>query len=301
MRGAAGAGEEAAIRPNRFPVRPAAPRLVLVVDQLEELSVCTDPEARRAFLAVLARLAAGTAADPAVALVVHSLRADFVAAGAAHPELREAVRDAAVGPARLVGLRVEPDLVDLLLEDLGELDGGREAAAHGADAPSEAGRLPLLAHALQATWQVCRGGTLTVRGYRQTGGIRAADTNTADRVYESLGEAARRAAPWAFVQLVTVATVRRTPAPRRTPRACRPPHRATGTGPGTWCASASPRTPSSGRAAGTRACCTRAAGWPVPRRRSARPHRRAPARRSRPRRSARPTGRCGCGGPSSPR
>ncbi|MFD0266453.1 AAA family ATPase [Streptomyces sp. NPDC127106] len=212
----------------------AAPRIVLVVDQLEELfTVCTDPAARRAFLATLAHLAAGTAATPAAALVVLSLRADFVAAGAVHPELRDAVRHghmllgpmserelraAVLLPAGLVGLRVEPELVDLLLQDLGDLGapagrapappGPKGAAARTPEAepaePSEAGRLPLLAHALQATWQVCRGGTLTVRGYRQTGGIRAAVATTADRVHAGLGPAARRAAPWVFVQLVNV-------------------------------------------------------------------------------------------------
>ncbi|MFD7631011.1 AAA family ATPase [Streptomyces sp. NPDC059851] len=217
------------LRPGR-----AAPRIVLVVDQLEELfTVCTDPAARRAFLAALAHLAAGTAATPAAALVLLSLRADFVAAGAVHPELREAVRHgqmllgpmgerelraAVLLPAGLVGLRVEPELVDLLLQDLGDLGtpagrapagpGPKGAAARNPDAeaaePSEAGRLPLLAHALQATWQVCRGGTLTVRGYRQTGGIRAAVATTADRVYAGLGPAARKAAPWVFVQLVNV-------------------------------------------------------------------------------------------------
>ncbi|MFK0255155.1 AAA family ATPase [Streptomyces sp. NPDC090445] len=215
----------------------AAPRIVLVVDQLEELfTLCPDAAARRAFLAVLAHLAAGTARTPAAALVVLSLRADFVAAGAAHPELREAARHgqmllgpmgerelraAVLLPAHLVGLHVEPELVDLLLQDLGDLGtpagtapagpGPRGAAARIPDAPdaestelSEAGRLPLLAHALQATWQVCRGGTLTVRGYRQTGCIRAAVATTADRVYAGLDEAARKAAPWVFVQLVNV-------------------------------------------------------------------------------------------------
>ncbi|MEU2391743.1 WD40 repeat domain-containing protein [Streptomyces sp. NPDC007369] len=224
---------EALGAPERRP-GDAAARIVLVVDQLEELfTVCTDPAARRAFLAALAHLAAGTAATPAAALVVLSLRADFVAAGAVHPELRDAVRHgqmllgpmserelraAVLLPARLVGLCVEPELVDLLLQDLGDLGtpagrppsgpGPEGAAPRTPDAEaaelSEAGRLPLLAHALQATWQVCREGTLTVRGYRQTGGIRAAVATTADRVYAGLGKAARDAAPWVFVQLVNV-------------------------------------------------------------------------------------------------
>ncbi|MEU9175915.1 hypothetical protein AB0C90_03460 [Streptomyces sp. NPDC048550] len=51
------------------PQRPgqAPPRVVLLVDQLEELfTVCTDPVQRRAFVAGLARLAAATPAGPAV-------------------------------------------------------------------------------------------------------------------------------------------------------------------------------------------------------------------------------------------
>ncbi|MGW8777786.1 nSTAND1 domain-containing NTPase [Streptomyces sp. NPDC055796] len=189
---------------------PAPARVVLLVDQLEELfTVCTDLAERRAFVRVLARLAAGPAGEPAAALVIHGLRADFVAACAAHPELRDAVRhgqvllgpmgeaelrDAIVLPARDEDLVVEPGLVELLLRDLGD----------GPGTASEAGRLPMLAHALQATWQVRRGHVLTVEGYRRTGGIRRAVATTADRVYDGLDEAARRAAPWVFVQLVNV-------------------------------------------------------------------------------------------------
>ncbi|WP_327364447.1 MULTISPECIES: nSTAND1 domain-containing NTPase [unclassified Streptomyces] len=118
-------------------------------------------------------------------------------------------------PARDEDLVVEPGLVELLLRDLGDpggpgdpggaADPGRTTAETGAGAnAAEAGRLPLLAHALQATWQVRRGHTLTVEGYRRTGGIRKAVATTADRVYEGLDEAARRAAPRVFVQLVNV-------------------------------------------------------------------------------------------------
>ncbi len=57
-------------------------------------------------------------------------------------ELRRAVTE----PARLAGLRLEPGLVDVVL---GEVAG-------------EPGALPLLSHALRATWERRDGRTLTV-------------------------------------------------------------------------------------------------------------------------------------------
>ena len=54
-------------------------------------------------------------------------------------------------PARLAGLRLEPGLVDLVLRDVA----------------GEPGALPLLSHALRATWERRDGRTLTVEGYRR--------------------------------------------------------------------------------------------------------------------------------------
>jgi WD40 repeat protein len=50
----------------------------------------------------------------------------------------------------------------------------------------EPGALPLLSHALRATWERRDGRTLTVQGYRETGGVASAIARTADSVVASL-------------------------------------------------------------------------------------------------------------------
>ncbi|WP_369032322.1 nSTAND1 domain-containing NTPase [Streptomyces adonidis] len=188
-------------------------RLVLVVDQLEELfTACESEPDRHAFLDLLSTLAlpdprGGTTA----VLVVLGLRADFYGTCARYPHLRAALsrgqilvgplsepelRQVILFPARTVGLDVEPGLVDLLLRDLGV------TTAHTADEPYEAGRLPLLAHALRGTWQQRHGHTLTVDGYRATGGIHQAVAATAEHLHTALDPAAQSAARTLFLHLV---------------------------------------------------------------------------------------------------
>ncbi|MFJ7263264.1 hypothetical protein ACIQV2_24230 [Streptomyces globosus] len=180
-------------------------RFLLIVDQFEELfTLCDDEKQREAFVARLAGLA------NARALVVLGLRADFYGHCSRYPQLREAARDgqvvvgpmsrdeieqAIVLPAAAVGLELEPGLVDLLLHDLGmALPGTAE----------EAGRLPLLAHALRATWQRRHGHLMTADGYRETGGIHEALARTAERTYEGLDPAGRAAAQDLFLRLVMI-------------------------------------------------------------------------------------------------
>ena len=75
-----------------------------------------------------------------------------------------------------MGLDVDPGLVELLLRDLGDT---APTAGEGGMTGYEAGRLPLLAHALRVTWQQRHGHTLTVEGYRISGGIHRAVATTA--------------------------------------------------------------------------------------------------------------------------
>src|SRR5205085_9592317 len=75
--------------------------------------------------------------------------------------------------AQQSGWVFEPGLVELLLHDIGGQDGG---------AP-EPGALPLLSHALLATWERRRGRTFTLAGYRAAGGVRSAIAETAESVF----------------------------------------------------------------------------------------------------------------------
>jgi len=157
-----------------------AARVLLVVDQFEELfALCRSEEERAAFVNNLLT-AAAEAGGPT--MVVIALRADFYAYSAGYPELRTAlahsqefigamgdleVRRAIEEPAQRRRWELEPGLVDLLLRDVGH----------------EPGALPLLSHALLETWQRRRGHTLTLSGYTSSGGVRGAIAETAEAVF----------------------------------------------------------------------------------------------------------------------
>lgn len=155
-------------------------RLLLVVDQFEELfALCRSEEERASFIGNL--LASTSEVDGPVILVI-TLRADFYAYCANYVELREALaqnqeyigamnneelRRAIEEPARRGRWELEPGLVDLLLHDVGH----------------EPGALPLLSHALFETWQRRRGRTMTLSGYTSSGGVRGAIAETAEAVF----------------------------------------------------------------------------------------------------------------------
>jgi WD40 repeat protein/DNA-binding SARP family transcriptional activator len=152
---------------------------VLVVDQCEEaFTLCDDAAERTRFLDALIEHAARRP-------LVLALRADRLGDLAAHPAFARLVerslhllgtmddaslRAAIEAPARQYGLLLEPGLVDVLV---GEVEG-------------EPGALPLLSHALRETWVRRQGRTLTVEGYRASGGIRSAVAQSAERVYEQI-------------------------------------------------------------------------------------------------------------------
>ncbi|UBU18317.1 nSTAND1 domain-containing NTPase [Nonomuraea gerenzanensis] len=184
--------------------------LLLVVDQFEEVfTLCGDVEQRRTFIDLLGGFAAHR--DGGSALLVIGVRADFYAACADFPALKAALQDAPVVvgamsdeelreaitfPAQDVGLDIEPGLLHVLLRDLGTDGDGRTGY--------QAGKLPLLAHALRACWQQRSGGTLTVEGYESAGGIQHAISTTADQAYDSLDAAGRRMARSLFLRLIRI-------------------------------------------------------------------------------------------------
>ncbi|QZY28402.1 BTAD domain-containing putative transcriptional regulator [Nocardioides coralli] len=152
---------------------------VLVVDQAEELfTLCEDAEQRTHFVERLV-------AETATRSVVLGLRADRLADLAAYPTVSRLVeqglylvgaldevglREAVEGPARQSGLLVEPGLSDLLVREVRD----------------DPGALPLLSHALQETWRRREGNTLTVTGYRDSGGIQGAIAQSAEHLYAQL-------------------------------------------------------------------------------------------------------------------
>ncbi len=189
---------------------PTADRPVVIVDQFEEaFTLCDDEADRQAFVQLLH--AACTPQEPggtAPALVVLGVRADFYGQCLGYPELADALqhrhmvlgplttaelREAVTGPARAVGLELEPGLAELIV---------REVSADGPRGAHDAGVLPLLSHALLATWQRRKGGRLTLSGYRAAGGIQGAVAATAERAWSRLDPAGRAAARLLLLRLV---------------------------------------------------------------------------------------------------
>jgi WD40 repeat protein len=178
---------------------PSGGRLLLAVDQLEELlTACRSDAERAAFAAALAR----AAADPhGRALVVVALRADFYGRFAAYPDLAELLganqvlvgpmqaselRRAVEFPAARVGLRVEPELADALVDDV----------------EGEPGALPLVSTALLELWQKRQDNTLTLAAYRESGGVHGAVARLAEGTYDRIPEGRRQLVRAIMLRLV---------------------------------------------------------------------------------------------------
>ncbi|HET6847350.1 MAG TPA: hypothetical protein VFH74_00725 [Gaiellales bacterium] len=199
----------ASMRPGEHPAaeldealaaeRDGDERLVLVVDQFEELFAPAVSEAERsACVDALTSLAA----DAERHVVVIGMRADFYGHCAVYPELARLVaanqvlvgamsakelRRAIELPARRCGVRVDAALVDRLVEEVADQPGG----------------LPLLSTALVELWDRRSSGWLRYADYEQAGGVSGAVARLAESSYEQLSERQREVARALFLRLVT--------------------------------------------------------------------------------------------------
>jgi WD40 repeat protein/transcriptional regulator with XRE-family HTH domain len=211
----------------------------VIVDQFEAVFTHWRDEAeRRAFIGDLCVLAP----DFLVVLALradfydHALRYPGLAQAlqarqvVLSPMSAEQVRRAITEPARLARLDVAEGLVRLLLRDLAppadasspdefadpaanvhrpepdgrsphlnDAGGNAVVAERGA---YEAGQLPLLSHAMLATWEKSRGGVLTIADYLASGGIRDALVRTAEGAFAALSLESQQLARRLFLQLV---------------------------------------------------------------------------------------------------
>ncbi|MGW6447561.1 nSTAND1 domain-containing NTPase [Lentzea sp. NPDC055074] len=196
--GAAGDGRVAAT--EAVDAVLADTRLLIVVDQFEELYTLCDADERTSFIDGVLGLAGR--ADRRVRLVL-GVRADFYGRCAEHPGLIEVLRSnqvlvgpmgrdelcAAVSrPALSVGLSVERALLVTVVNE----------------AVGQAGVLPLLSHALLETWRRRRGDVLTAAGFAAAGGINAAVARTAETAFGALDPAARALAAEMLLRLLTL-------------------------------------------------------------------------------------------------
>ncbi len=170
---------------------PDKTRLVLVLDQFEELLATASPEKRQDFLGQLEEL---LEADLPLTLLL-IMRDDFFSrfAKEAPPSLFEWVQRGFVhisaslnegelkeiieGPAEKVGLQFEEGLEEALFKDV--LAGGERAGRSTI--------LPLLEFALTELWRRRKEGYLTHEAYTAIGGVTGSLTQWADQAYQSLG------------------------------------------------------------------------------------------------------------------
>jgi transcriptional regulator with XRE-family HTH domain len=194
----------------------APPRLVLVVDQFEELftaGVDTDVGRveREAFVAALhaaATVPVGPRELPP-ALVVAAVRADFLGRLIAYPALKAALdagpftvgpmseaelRLAITGPAAEAGLTVEPAAIEAVIAEMRD----------GAWGELGSGVLPLMSQAMAATWERREGNALTLRAYRRAGGVADAVNHSAQAAYDTLTSPQQDAARLVFAQLTVI-------------------------------------------------------------------------------------------------
>ncbi len=216
IRTATGRGARARSRGPAEAAAAAPPRLILVVDQFEELFTAgEDTEAgqaeREAFIATLHAAATCPAGPQKLppALVVAAVRADFLGRLIAYPPLKAALdagpftvgsmseaelRLAMTGPAAEAGLAVEPALVEAVIAELHE----------GAGAGLDSGVLPLMSQAMTATWELREGSELTLRAYRRAGGVADVVHRSAQAAYDTLTSAQKDAARLVFTQLTVI-------------------------------------------------------------------------------------------------
>jgi DNA-binding SARP family transcriptional activator/WD40 repeat protein len=180
------------IQPGAEPIEALASAVtdrpdVLVVDQAEEALLAGDGSHLATFGD---RLLAATDAGTRVVLV---LRADFFGLLAGHSALAHRAGQATVlvgspderelrriitEPAARVGLRVAPELVELIVAEVRDRPGG----------------LPVLSTALVRTWEHRDGDLLSVASYRAAGGVAAALQRVGEEAWAALADDAQRAA-----------------------------------------------------------------------------------------------------------
>ena len=171
-------------------------RLLLVVDQFEELFTVTPERDREPFIDVLL----GALGRAPMTLTL-TMRADFyghaialsrdlsdrLGQGAINlgPMRREELARAITNPARRVGLVLEPGLAETILDDVA----------------SQPGALPLLEHSLLELWERRRGRILTLEAYVASGGVRGAIAQRAGDIYGSFSPEQQAVAQRALLRL----------------------------------------------------------------------------------------------------
>ncbi len=181
---------------------PPASRLLLVVDQAEELyALCREPGERERFLDQVLSLTRGRRPGAPSFTVLLTLRADFLGHALLHrpladalqhadlklgPMSRNELQEAVEGPAKRAGVQTEEGLTERILSAV------REGPGH----------LPLLQFALTLLWARQQDGQMTHAAYEAIGGVERALADYASEVYEQLEPEEQERARHVFLQLI---------------------------------------------------------------------------------------------------
>jgi energy-coupling factor transporter ATP-binding protein EcfA2 len=178
--------------------QPGTNRVLIVIDQFDELYTLTsDEEARRCFLnELLAASARGSRVNIAI-----TLRGDFVGKALAYRPLSDRLQDAQINlgpmtreelehairkPAEKIQLEFEAGLVRRILNDVGD----------------EPGNLPLLEFVLNELWDKRRGRVLLNDTYDAIGGLQGAVATKADELLRGLSSAEQKILQRVFLRIV---------------------------------------------------------------------------------------------------
>lgn len=175
-------------------------RLVIAVDQMEELFTLANAEDAEKLLAVLAT--AVTTSDDNVR-VIAAIRADFYGHPLASPSFGTLAGPATVTigpmridqlaaaiaePARLSGVEIEEALV----------------AELAAETAGRAGRLPLMQYALTRAWDERSGPTVTLADYQRLGGLKGTLVHSAEATWNRLDSVDQQATRKLLPRLVQI-------------------------------------------------------------------------------------------------
>jgi len=197
--GVDGASEDplVALRSAARGAHPSERDLLLVIDQFEEVFSAAGEADRERLLETLAEVSSEPEGRVRVVL---TLRGDFYDRPLLHPAFArvfvpsvvsvlpmatDEVQAAIVGPARGVGVEVEPSLLAALV----------------ADAVGQPGALPFLQFALTELFERRDDGPLTLEGYRELGGLHGVISRRAEHAYAGLSAGAQELALQVFLRL----------------------------------------------------------------------------------------------------
>ncbi|MEG4286831.1 hypothetical protein QUB68_27225, partial [Microcoleus sp. A006_D1] len=168
-----------------LPKKHPQQRLLIVVDQFEELYTLCSPDDRNLFIDNLLGLidSEKNKENPDVVVVI-TLRVDFYGFVLDYQRLAELLQNwkpetligmsreelalAIEKPAEVVGLKIQDGLTKIILDEV----------------INNPGELPLLEFALGELWKQRKDGQLTIAAYHQIGGIEKALANYAESVYK---------------------------------------------------------------------------------------------------------------------